>query len=96
MCVRLCVCVCVCHRKGKQKVKSVDLGLWDPSSQPPNTLPPDWPFPPSTEVWVCTSTSGAAVLTNEQREAPYRAVSQRLAQVAWPRTDVPRCRVETE
>lgn len=31
-------------------------------------------------------------MTHEQREAPYRAVAQRLASVPWPRGVVPVCR----
>lgn len=65
-------------RKGLQEVK-VETG-------PQSLLPPGWPLPPSaSEVWVLTSTSGAAAMTTEVREAPYRALSARLAQISWPR-----------
>jgi TDG/mug DNA glycosylase family protein len=55
-------------------------------------LPAGWPLPPTTEVWVLTSTSGACPLTNAAREAPYSALSERLKQISWPRQDVPRCK----
>ncbi|KAF8069663.1 Tdg [Scenedesmus sp. PABB004] len=56
--------------------------------QPPGALPPGWPLPRDTEVWVLSSTSGASALTNQQRAAPYEALAQRLAQLPWPRTDI--------
>lgn len=31
-------------------------------------------------------------MTNEAREAPYLALAARMARIAWPRTDTPRCR----
>ncbi|CAM9091177.1 unnamed protein product [Chrysoparadoxa australica] len=33
--------------------------------------PPNWPLPASTMAFVLTSSSGAAAMTNTQREAPY-------------------------
>ncbi|KAL4858944.1 hypothetical protein ACK3TF_001313 [Chlorella vulgaris] len=54
-------------------------------------LPAGWPLPLHTEVWVLTSTSGAAPMTREQRIAPWQALAQRLAAEAWPRQCVARC-----
>ena len=54
-------------------------------------LPPGWPLPPSTEVWVCTSTSGAAPMTREAREQPYVQLAERLAQLPWPLPRQPAC-----
>eukprot|EP00955_Chlamydomonas_euryale_P068446 360121-Chlamydomonas_euryale.AAC.24 len=54
-------------------------------------LPPGWPLPPSTEVWVCPSTSGAAPMSNQAREAPYQALAQRVLQEPWPRRVSPTC-----
>jgi TDG/mug DNA glycosylase family protein len=58
---------------------------------PQTHLPDGWPLPPATEVWVLTSTSGACPLTHEQREEPYRRLAARLAEIPWPRADLPRC-----
>jgi thymine-DNA glycosylase len=71
------------HRPTKSKIRTVPFG-----QQSADILPPDWPFPPSTEIWVCPSTSGAAALPLEVREAPYAALAQRMAQIAWPRSAV--------
>ncbi|WIA35650.1 hypothetical protein OEZ86_004062 [Tetradesmus obliquus] len=74
------------QRRGKDRVASaaVKLGL-----QPQQQLPPGWPLPADkTEVWVLTSTSGAAPMSNQAREAPYRQLAQRLAQLPWPRSDI--------
>lgn len=54
-------------------------------------LPDGWPLPLSTEVWVMTSTSGAAPMTREQRFAPWQALAERLQQVPWPRQCVAQC-----
>eukprot|EP00198_Chlamydomonas_reinhardtii_P014066 XP_001703403.1 predicted protein [Chlamydomonas reinhardtii] len=61
----------------RNKVKTVEFGRQA-------ALPPGWPLPPSTEVWVCTSTSGAAPMTREAREQPYVQLAERLAQLPWP------------
>lgn len=48
-------------------------------------LPLGWPLPlDKTEVWVMTSTSGAAAMTKEARYAPWKALSERLENVPWP------------
>ncbi|KAL4428494.1 hypothetical protein ABPG75_002583 [Micractinium tetrahymenae] len=54
-------------------------------------LPEGWPLPLSTEVWVMTSTSGAAPMTREARYAPWQALAQRLRQEPWPRRCIARC-----
>ena len=60
-----------------RKLSSVTTG-------PQEELPPGWPLQFS-QVWVCTSTSGASALTNEARLAPYRALAEVLREVPWPR-----------
>lgn len=60
-----------------RKLSSVTTG-------PQEELPPGWPLQAS-QVWVCTSTSGASALTNEARLAPYRALAEVLREVPWPR-----------
>jgi len=53
-------------------------------------LPADWPLPPSsTEVWVMTSTSGAAAMTREQRYGVWRELGERLKREPWPRKLTP-------
>ena len=55
-------------------------------------LPSGWPLPlQTTEVWVMTSTSGAAAMTREQRYAPWQALAERLNNVPWPRNVVKTC-----
>ncbi|PRW44558.1 uracil-dna glycosylase superfamily [Chlorella sorokiniana] len=54
-------------------------------------LPEGWPLPLSTEVWVMTSTSGAAPMTRQQRYAPWQALAERLAREPWPRQCQLRC-----
>jgi TDG/mug DNA glycosylase family protein len=50
-----------------------------------SVLPQGWPLPVDTsEVWVMTSTSGAAAMTKEARYAPWKALAERLAQEPWP------------
>jgi hypothetical protein len=71
-------------RGGGKRATTVDLGRQ-------SRLPPAWPLPAATEVWVLTSTSGASALTNEARAAPYQALSARLAEIPWPRRVVPAC-----
>lgn len=43
------------------------------------------------QVWVMTSTSGAAGLTRQQRYAPWEALAERLQREPWPHRRVPRC-----
>lgn len=74
-------------RRGKSKVLSSAVQL---GKQPPDVLPPGWALPTDrTEVWVLTSTSGAAPMSNADRERPYQQLAERLAQVPWPRDDIP-------
>jgi hypothetical protein len=55
-------------------------------------LPPTAPHPQQhMQVWVMTSTSGAAPMSNEQRLAPWRALAQRLQGEAWPQRRMPLC-----
>lgn len=76
---------------GNAKVASPSVPI---GPQQPGTvaLAMGWPLPASTEVWVLTSTSGAAAMRLEEREAPYAALARRLQQVPWPRGVVPACR----
>jgi hypothetical protein len=67
-----------------RKVQTVDVG-------PQADLPPGWPFPCTTEVWVLSSTSGASALTQEQREGPYERLAARLRQLPWPHALQPTC-----
>ena len=46
---------------------------------------------PTLQVWVMTSTSGAAPMTRQQRYAPWQALAERLAQEPWPRQCQLRC-----
>eukprot|EP00775_Hariotina_reticulata_P010204 gene10204-10365_t len=55
------------------------------------SLPHGWPLPPSCEVWVCTSTSGAAPMSNADRERPYQQLAEQLQQIPWPRTISLKC-----
>jgi TDG/mug DNA glycosylase family protein len=69
-------------RRGKHKIASATVQL---GKQPPGMLPPGWPLPVGkTEVWVLTSTSGAAPMSNADRERPYRQLAERLVQIGWP------------
>lgn len=55
-------------------------------------LPEGWPLPlEGTEVWLMTSTSGAAALSKERRDAPWQQLAARLSQEPWPRPQQPRC-----
>ena len=46
---------------------------------------------PAPQVWVLTSTSGAAAMTREQRYQPWHQLAERLAGEAWPRRCIRRC-----
>jgi TDG/mug DNA glycosylase family protein len=73
-------------RKGKAKVVSTAVQL---GKQPANMLPSGWPLPVDrTEVWVLTSTSGAAPMSNADRERPYKQLAERLADIPWPRSNL--------
>ncbi|EFJ51932.1 hypothetical protein VOLCADRAFT_116135 [Volvox carteri f. nagariensis] len=72
-------------RAPRDRVKTVEHG-------PQVLLPREWPFPRTrTAVWVCSSTSGAAALTRQQREEPYRQLAEKLKGVPWPRKGARRC-----
>lgn len=69
--------------KGKAKVSPATVQL---GRQPANQLPPGWPLPADkSEIWVLTSTSGAAPLSNADRERPYAQLAERLTEIPWPR-----------
>lgn len=50
-------------------VGKVDHGEWK------QKMPSGWPFPPSTRIWVLPSSSGRAVMTQEQRLTPYKELA---------------------
>eukprot|EP00967_Tisochrysis_lutea_P088549 scaffold125725_cov18-Tisochrysis_lutea.AAC.1 len=80
-----------CSMRGKSKIPKVEIGV-----QPANLLPPGWPFPASTQVIVCCSTSGASPMTAAERLAPYQDLASKLAGVPWPRADLPRCKAKED
>jgi TDG/mug DNA glycosylase family protein len=43
------------------------------------------------QVWVMSSTSGAAPMTREQRYAPWQALAERLQREPWPHCRTARC-----
>lgn len=50
-----------------------------------SVLPIGWPLPlDKTEVWVMTSTSGAAAMKREARYTPWNALAERIQQEPWP------------
>lgn len=49
-------------------------------------VPQGWPLPPSTAVWVLTSTSGASPMTNAARKEPYQGLADAIASIPRPRT----------
>lgn len=68
-------------KRGKAKVTNIPLG--------PQTLRPEgWPLPPSTAVWVLTSTSGASPMTNAARKEPYQALADTITSIPRQRTPV--------
>ena len=53
-------------------------------ARPAAERPPGWPAAlAACEVWVLPSSSGRAVMTKEEREGPYRALGERVAQLPW-------------
>lgn len=55
-------------------------------------VPDGWPLPLDlTEVWVMSSTSGAAPMTRAERYSPWVALAGRLAHEPWPRHNMLRC-----
>ena len=71
-------------KKKNNRLPPVELGLQ-------TVLPQGWPLPPSTQVWVVATTSGAAGLTNEAREQSWRAMWQEVGREPWPRRVVAGC-----
>ena len=79
------------RKKAPFDSSSVAYGL-----QPRSLRPKGWPRCLSeTEIWVLTTTSGAAGLTNEARAAPYLELGRRLASEEWPRP-LPACCADKE
>ncbi|CAM9809556.1 unnamed protein product [Ectocarpus fasciculatus] len=65
--------------KDKAKTKGGKAGPFRFGLQPADLRPPGWPFPAErTEMFVVPSSSGAAAMTNEAREAPYRNLGQHM------------------
>ncbi|CAM9614164.1 unnamed protein product [Discosporangium mesarthrocarpum] len=72
-------------KAARAAIKGGKGGSFSFGLQPP-LRPPDWPFPAeSTDVFVLTSSSGAAAMTNEAREAPYMELGRHLLQWEWKR-----------
>ncbi|CAM9560693.1 unnamed protein product [Hapterophycus canaliculatus] len=66
--------------KTKTQTKGGKAGAFRFGLQPAALRPPGWPFPAErTEMFVLPSSSGAAAMTNEAREAPYRALGDHLS-----------------
>lgn len=67
--------------KVKAQTKGGKAGAFRFGLQPAALRPPGWPFPADrTAMFVVPSSSGAAAMTNEAREAPYRALGDYLSQ----------------
>ena len=77
----------------KKKFDSSDVAY---GLQPSHLRPEGWPRCLSqTELWVLTTTSGAAGLSNQERAAPYLELGRRLSAEAWPRA-APECLLRRE
>lgn len=57
---------------------AVESGL-----QPGSHRPADWPFPPSTRVFVLPSSSGRAAFTLAARKEPYAALAALVHSLPW-------------
>jgi len=71
------------------RIQTVDIGKQ-------TAMPPAWPFPKSTEVWVLPSTSGASALTNADREEPFFELAAKLKNFPWPDQRHPTCKTDEE
>lgn len=72
--------------KVKAQTKGGRNGAFRFGLQPATLRPPGWPFPAGrTELFVVPSSSGAAAMTSEAREAPYRALGDHLSGQEWAR-----------
>ncbi|CAM9736578.1 unnamed protein product [Scytosiphon promiscuus] len=70
--------------KTKAQTKGGKAGVFRFGLQPADLRPPGWPFPAErTEMFVLPSSSGAAAMTNEAREGPYRALGEHLSRPGW-------------
>lgn len=77
--------------KVKAQTKGGKAGTFRFGLQPETLRPPGWPFPAGrTEMFVLPSSSGAAAMTNESREAPYRALGDHLSRPGQEWTRLPR------
>lgn len=59
-------------------LKTCEHGL-----QPAGIRPPGWPLPASTAVFVLSSSSGRAAMTDEQRRGPYRELAALVRGMPW-------------
>lgn len=73
--------------QAKAQTKGGKSGQFQFGLQPAALRPSGWPFPSqATEVFVLPSSSGAAAMTNEAREGPYRALGIYMLQTGrWDR-----------
>eukprot|EP00903_Cladosiphon_okamuranus_P009101 g8699.t1 len=72
--------------KVKAQTKGGGKGVFRFGLQPATLRPPGWPFPAGrTELFVVPSSSGAAAMTSEAREGPYRALGDHLSGQEWTR-----------
>lgn len=59
-------------------LKTCEHGL-----QPAGVRPPGWPLPPSTAVFVLSSSSGRAAMTDEERRGPYKELAGLVKGMPW-------------
>ena len=72
--------------KVKAQTKGGKNGAFRFGLQPATLRPPGWPFPAErTELFVVPSSSGAAAMTSEAREGPYRTLGEHLSRHEWTR-----------
>ncbi|CAM9171198.1 unnamed protein product [Pylaiella littoralis] len=72
------------NAKTKAQTKGGKAGAFRFGLQPATLRPPGWPFPAwRTEIFVLPSSSGAAAMTNESREAPYRALGEHISRPGY-------------
>ncbi|KDD76782.1 hypothetical protein H632_c106p1 [Helicosporidium sp. ATCC 50920] len=67
---------------------SATRSAWCPATidpGPQRVLPQDWPLRlETTQVWVCSSTSGAAALTRADRFGPWERLAAEVSAIPWP------------
>ena len=65
------------YPRKKDEPKGIPFG-----KVPPHLLPANWPLPKDKcQVWVLPSSSGRAVMTHEQRAAPYRSLAEEYRRI---------------